>query len=144
MLAKKLAFGLLVLVVLTSGCIAPREHVYKPGDTYVKTFNLAPSETARQDLDFSDEKVTYIYKIYGIYTLTGEEIVGNQEQLDSVISGAEIPVTVSYRIDSTTPKGKLIAMASIVRIDGTYNKATDTWEWSYKVLAKEGEILNVG
>jgi len=140
---KLLIVSSLVALVLVSGCVAP-EPGYKVGDVYTKTFNLIPSESVSEDTDFSDEKVTYIYKIYGIYTVSGEEIAGNQEQLSSVSSGVAIPVTVSYTIEPTTPKGKLIAMAAIVRIDGTYDKTSDQWAWSYKVLAKEGEALNVG
>jgi len=112
------------------------------GQTYSKTFQLSPTQTVTQDIDASDGTVVYIYKIKGVYNIeTGEEFGLTEEQISSVTVGNIIPYTLTFNMDATKPEGRYMAMAGIVKTDGTFESSTGNWTWTYSFLDKKSELF---
>ena len=121
----------------------PQEEYYTIGDVYRKEFELTPTESVTTDTDYRDGKVTYLKLVYGVYTTTSVALKEEVVDLDSVTAGVPIPVVVTYEVTSNTPQGKLIALASLLKIDGTYDKVKRTWKWDIDILAKDGDGFTV-
>jgi hypothetical protein len=126
----------------------PIKKVFYPRETYSKVFVLVPNVTLREDTDYTDGQVVYIYRIDMMYSdKAGVFIIQNQQELSSITANTPIQVTLSYTVpDQATAQkyeGNVVAGVALVKLVGTFDYSTGQWNWSYETLSQVGDTFEI-
>jgi len=129
--------------------LALAQYVYG-GQTYQVTLNLTSPTSLTEDTDYSDGKVTYIYRLEAVYSVpSGKYLYQNQVELPSVTANQPIYVTITYKapsdaeIKSQGIEGKAMAIAGLIRVDGTFDYSSGQWQWSYSIIDKAAKSFEI-
>jgi len=144
-----LLFPLLVYAQTVGVPELPPSKIYG-GQTYQVTLNLTSPTPLQQDTDYSDGKVTYIYRIETVYSVPANKyLYQNQVQLQSVPANQPIYVTITYKAPSDSEiksqgiEGKAIAAVALVKVDGTFDYSSGQWQWSYNIIDKTAQSFEI-
>jgi len=136
---KKMLFSLLAMLLVSSIVLGTQ---IKYGEGYSKILSVTSDTEITADKDYYDGKVTYIYKIYGVYDIIGNEIIPTKQEEMSYVSKNTYTCNI-YVEPGKLKEGKYIAMCSIIKLDGTYDYTSKKWDWTWEKVAASADKIEV-